>query len=133
MSRVQSKFSRDSNVIAYDLVEIDHNCYTGNYPSHKVYEVLSPVLSELNIMAGDILPLRLLGVGEIPHEISIVAATFSLESCTALILRLFVPPRQLVVNTDDPRHRPLALGPNVRLVAAVPWNKPASPWFLPLS
>jgi hypothetical protein len=58
---------------------------------------------------------------ELPAEISVCAVEFDLDGSTVLLLRLFVPPRQLISNSACILP-PLAIGPTTRIVAAAPWN-----------
>ena len=55
-------------------------------------------------------------------EISVCAVEFDLDGKTLLLLRLFVPPRQLIANSICILPQ-LILGPTVRIVAAAPWNE----------
>ena len=111
-----------------DLIELDQG--HGNPLSYQSYRVRSGVLSDCGLLPGDILTLRLLGDGETPADVSIAAATVELPQRRVLLLRLFVPPRQLTINTGDLELPPLLLGPGVRLIAATPASAPPPSWRL---
>ena len=110
-----------------DLIELDQG--HGNPLSGRSYRVRSGVLSDCGILPGDTLTLRLLGDGETPADVCIAAATVELPQRRVLLLRLFVPPRQLIINSGDLELPPLVLGGPVTLIAAAPWA-PLSSWHL---
>ncbi len=124
----------ECNLLDDDLAEYsqDHGSPV-SFPSYKTYIVRSRVLSDYDILPEDVLSLRLLAEGERPSEVSIVAVHLELALHRILLLRLFVPPRQLTVNTDSPHFPPLVLGQFVRLIAAAPCGVQLSPWPLPVS
>jgi hypothetical protein len=90
---------------------------------YATFQVLSFSLSEFDILPGDILRLRLLEKDEIPTEISIVAVKIRQE----LLLRHFVPPRWLFMNTDR-ISRPMVLSPLTEIVAASACEEDAPYW-----
>ncbi|MFT4079098.1 hypothetical protein [Rhodomicrobium sp.] len=104
-----------------DLIALDRShARSGSDPSHQVYEVRSRVLSDSGIFPGDLLTLRRLDKGETPAAVSLAAVAVGCPPKQFLLLRLFVPPRQLTINTGCLALPPLVLGPNVRLIAAAP-------------
>ena len=113
------------NGLKDDLAEID-NGHALSDPPAQVYEVRSRVLSDSGILPGDLLRLRLLGEGETPADVSIAAVAVGPSERRLLLLRLFVPPRQLTINTACLELPQLVLGPRVRLIAAAPWTEASS-------
>jgi hypothetical protein len=101
-------------------------------PRFATFQVLSCSLSKLDILPGDVLKLQLLAESEIPTEISIVAVRVQRESERALLLRLFLPPRQFFQNTDRV-FGPLLLDPRTKIVAAAAWGVGRPHWRAPLS
>jgi hypothetical protein len=87
--------------------------------SELTYKVCINVLSDFGILSGDVLRLPRLRENELPPEISVCAVEFDLDGSTVLLLRLFVPPRQLISNSACVLP-PLTLGPTTRIVAAAP-------------
>jgi hypothetical protein len=85
------------------------------------YKVCIDVLSDAGIRSGDVLRLQRLCENEPPREISVCAVEFDLDGSTVLLLRQFVPPRQLISNSACVLP-PLTLGPRARIVAAAPWS-----------
>ena len=86
------------------------------------YMVRVNVLSDSGILSGDVLRLPRLRESELPPEISVCAVEFDLDGSRVLLLRLFVPPRQLIANSACILP-PLTLGPATRIVAAAPWTE----------
>ena len=106
-----------------DLVLVEQERLSaGLHSSDLVYKVCINVLSDVGILTGDVLRLTRLSKNELPSEISVCAVEFDLDNSTLMLLRLFVPPRQLIANSicNLPQ---LTLGPTVRIVAAAPWNE----------
>jgi hypothetical protein len=88
-------------------------------PRFATFQVLSFSLSKLDILPGDILRMRMFENGELPTKISIAAVRVRQrnEQAQALLLRHFLPPRQLFLNTDRVSG-PLFLSPFTEIVAA---------------
>ncbi|MFZ1107924.1 MAG: hypothetical protein WAN43_06225 [Rhodomicrobium sp.] len=101
-----------------DLVILGDESRSEDYgPRFATFQVLSFSLSKLNIIPGDILRLRLFDKGEIPTKISIAAVRVRQHNEQALLLRHFLPPRQLFQNTDRVSG-PLFLSPFTEIIAA---------------
>ncbi|MBJ7532582.1 hypothetical protein JDN40_00285 [Rhodomicrobium vannielii ATCC 17100] len=108
-----------------DLIALDRShARSASDPSCQVYEVRSRVLSDSSVFPGDLLTLRLLDEGDTPSVVSFAAVTIGSPPRQLLLLRLFVPPRQLTINTGCLDLPPLVLGRHVRIVAAAPWTQP---------
>ncbi len=103
------------------LVEQDYSPGS-SHASGMVYRVCIGVLSDFGILTGDILRLPRIPENELPPEISVCAVEFDLDGKTLLLLRLFVPPRQLIANSICILPQ-LIPGPTVRIVAAAPWSE----------
>ena len=86
-------------------------------PRFATFQVLSFSLSKLDILPGDILRMPMFDKGEVPNRISIVAVRVRQRNEQALLLRHFLPPRQLFQNTDRVSG-PLFLSPFTEIVAA---------------
>ena len=93
--------------------------------SELTYKVYINALSDSGIRSGDVLRLPRLRENELPTEISVCAVEFDLDGIPVLLLRLFVPPRQLISNSACILP-PLTLGPATRIVAAAPLTAPFS-------
>lgn len=107
-----------SRYLSDDLVFLGDESRSEAYgPRFATFQVLSFSLSELDILPGDILRLRLLDKGEVPAKISIAAVRVRQDNQQALLLRHFLPPRQLYENTDR-LSGPLFLSPFTEIIAA---------------
>ena len=106
-----------------DLMLVERDYSPGSSNSIGVgYRVCINVLSDFGILTGDVLRLPRIPENELPSGISVCAVEFDLDGRTLLLLRLFVPPRQLIANSICILPQ-LTLGPTARIVAAAPWNE----------
>ena len=106
-----------------DLMLVERDYSPGSsHSTDVVYRVCIDVLSDFGILTGDVLRLPRIPENELPSEISVCAVEFDLDGKTLLLLRLFVPPRQLIANSICSLPQ-LTLGPTARIVAAAPWNE----------
>ncbi len=106
-----------------DLMLVERDYSPGSsHSTEVVYRVCINVLSDFGILTGDVLRLPRIPENELPSGISVCAVEFNLDGKTLLLLRLFVPPRQLIANSICILPQ-LILGPTVRIVAAAPWNE----------
>jgi hypothetical protein len=71
----------------------------------------------MDVLPGDILRLQPLNKGEVPAKISIAAVRVCQDNEQVLLLRLFLPPRQLFENNDR-LSGPLFLSPVTEIIAA---------------
>ncbi len=121
------------SVLAGDLIFFGEESHAdASSPRFATFQVLSYALSKLDILPGDILKLQTLAKGEIPAGISIVAVRDRRSGEEALLLRLFLPPRQFFQITDRV-FRPLVLDCGAEIVAAAGWQEGCSPWRARLS
>src|SRR6516162_2440476 len=67
------------------------------FQNRRVFRVLSDVLFDLKIKAGDVIEMRSLDPGQTPEPYAIVAVRFIWSG--VLLLRQFVPPRMLITNS----------------------------------
>ncbi len=122
-----------SSYLTDDLVILgDESRSEPSRPSFAIFQVLSYSLSKLDILPGDILRLQLLDKDEIPTKISIVAVKVHQHGEWALLLRFFLPPRQLFQNTDRVS-RPLFLSSCTEIIAAAAWQEGEPYWRASLS
>ena len=80
-----------------DLLEVYPEEKKHTFQNRRVFRVLSDVLSDLNIKAGDVIEMRSLDPGQTPEPYAIVAVCFIWSG--VLLLRQFVPPRMLITNS----------------------------------
>ncbi len=121
------------SVLAGDLIFFgEESDGDASRPRFATFQVLSYALSKLDILPGDILNLQTLAKGEIPAGISIVAVRDRRSDEEALLLRLFLPPRQFFQITDRV-FRPLVLYDGAEIVASAEWQEGRSPWRARLS
>jgi hypothetical protein len=106
-----------------DLMLVERDYSPGSsHSTEVVYRVCINVLSDFGILTGDVLRLPRVPENELPSGISVCAVEFDLDGKTLLLLRLFVPPRQLIANSICSLPQ-LILGPTARIVAAAPWSE----------
>ena len=121
------------SVLTGDLIFFGEESHgDASNPRFGTFQVLSYALSKLDILPGDILTLQRIAEGEIPAGISIVAVRDRHSDEEALLLRLFLPPRQFFQITDRV-FRPLILNGGAEIVAAAEWQQGRSPWRARLS
>lgn len=92
-------------------------------PANRLYRVRTHVLSDCDIAPGDLLCLQAAQGGELPFCVSIAAVELQLDYGSVLLLRLFVPPRQLIINSAEIQLPPLFVGHFTRIAAASPWRR----------
>ena len=91
-------------------------------PASRFYRVRTHVLSDCGIAPGDLLCLQMAQDDELPFCVSIAAVELQIDYGSVLLLRLFVPPRQLIVNSAEIQLPPLFAGHFTRIAAATPWR-----------
>lgn len=85
-------------------------------PQYRAYRVLSSVLSDLGIDAGNILTMRILAEGEPIDAFTIVAVRFEGK----LLLRQYVPPRLLITNSIKALKIPVIFASDNQILAILP-------------
>ena len=100
-----------------------HDRLTGS--ATRFYRVRTHVLSDCGIVPGALLCLQAQG-GEVPFCVSIAAVELQLGCSSVLLLRLFVPPRQLIINSAEIQLPPLFVGYHTRVIASSPWRLDAN-------
>ena len=80
-----------------DLLEVYAEEKKHSFQNRRVFRVLSDVLSDLKIKAGDVIEMRSLDPGQTPEPYAIAAVCFIWSG--VLLLRQFVPPRMLITNS----------------------------------